>query len=97
MDRIAWQALGDLLGRDDLRLDAALGDLGRQPLGRRARRIEPDKLPTRRAQRGGDRMEAVQARDVAAAARLVPAEPSPDAAPPWRAQISAGDPWRTRT
>ncbi len=30
MHRVARQALGDLLGRDDLRLDAARGDLGRK-------------------------------------------------------------------
>ncbi len=70
---VARQALRDLLAGDDLCLDVPLFDFRRKALGGGARCIEANELSPRRAQRSADRMEAVNARNVAAAARLVPA------------------------
>ena len=54
MDGVARRALGDVFGRDDVRLDAARRDLRGETLGGGGGRVEADELAARRAQRRGD-------------------------------------------
>ena len=67
MHGVARQPRGDLLGGDDPRLDAAAGDLGAQPLGRRRRRVEAHQTAARGVERRQNRVEAIEAGDAGAA------------------------------
>ena len=71
MDRVARGARRDVLGGDDFRFDAARRDLLGQTLGGGFGRIETDEFAAGRAQRGGNRVESIDAHEVGAPARLV--------------------------
>ena len=65
VDRVAWQALGDLLGRCDARFDPAGGDLRREALGGGWGDVEPHQLAPRRLERRRHAVEPVDAHHVA--------------------------------
>ena len=64
MNRLAGRAGGNLLRTHDPGLKPAGGDFGAQPLGRRGRGVETDKLAPRGFERRPDAVKAVDQRNL---------------------------------
>src|ERR1700723_759643 len=64
MNRFARRAGGDFLRAHDPGLEPAGGDVAAEPLGRRGRRIETDKLAPRGFERRPDAVKAIDERNL---------------------------------
>ena len=64
MNRLARRAGGDVLRAHDPGLEPAGGDFRAQPLGRRGRSVEPDKLAPRGFERRPDAVKAIDQRNL---------------------------------